>query len=78
MTSFASKLSFHDRFYIVEHADGAVRGVFGPSMNGLSDSDIALFGELEVPNALTTLSGWFDLKTPASKNAKLKKKRPRR
>lgn len=73
--SFASKFSFHDRFYIVEHQGGDVRGVFGPSMNGLSDTDIALFGELEVPNALATLATWFDLKTPSTK---AKKTRPRR
>lgn len=77
VASFASGLSFHDRFYIVEHDAGAVRGVFGPSMNGLSDTDIALFGELEVSNALSTLSTWFDLKSPSAKKTKPKKGRPR-
>ncbi len=36
-------------------------------MNGLSDTDIALFGELEVPNALDKLSAWFELRTPSAK-----------
>jgi hypothetical protein len=78
VNSFRSNLSFHDRFYIAEHAAGEVRGVFGPSMNGLSGTDIAIFGELEAPNSLETLSGWFDLKTPTRNNTKPKKRRPRR
>ena len=76
--SFAAKLHFHDRFYVVEHEKGIVRGVFGPSMNGLSDTDIALIGELEVPGALSTLSSWFDLTTPASPTKRRKKSRSRR
>jgi hypothetical protein len=78
VATFASRLSFHDRFYIVEHAGGLVRGVFGPSMNGLSDTDIALLGELEVPDALATLSKWFDLSMPPSPRKKSKRTRSRR
>lgn len=66
VTSFTPRLSFHDRFYLVEHVTGVVRGVFGPSMNALSNTDIVLFGELEIKNALNTLSDWFDLKSPSS------------
>jgi hypothetical protein len=58
---FSAQLHFHDRFYIAHHEHGVVRGVFGPSLNGLGDTDIALIGEIEFADALSTLSRWFVL-----------------
>jgi len=77
VTSFAPKFTFHDRFYIVEHDPCDVRGVFGPSMNGLSGTDIALFGVLEAQSALRTLSAWLDLSTPSANNKMAQRKRRR-
>jgi hypothetical protein len=37
----------HDRFYLVRGKDGVLRGVFGPSMNGLSGRGVFLMGDLE-------------------------------
>jgi hypothetical protein len=42
-----SNARFHDRFYLAKHQSGLISGLFGPSMNGLSDSSFALIGEVE-------------------------------
>ncbi|MGO9833385.1 MAG: hypothetical protein ACLP1X_04150 [Polyangiaceae bacterium] len=57
---FDSTLVFHDRFYVVKHKGGALKGVYGPSLNGLGATDIALMGELEVKGALVVLAKWLD------------------
>jgi len=44
---FRAGSHFHDRFYLAQHKSGELAGVFGPSMNGLSDNDFVLVGELE-------------------------------
>jgi hypothetical protein len=44
---FKAGCHFHDRFYISQHENGEISGVFGPSLNGLHDKDFVLFGELE-------------------------------
>lgn len=48
------KLDFHDRFYLVRYKNGDLKGLFGPSLNGLSAKSIVLIGELE-ENALKWL-----------------------
>lgn len=45
--SLSSNLEFHDRFYLVRYKAGTLKGVFGPSLNGLSANSIVLMGELE-------------------------------
>lgn len=40
-------IRFHDRFYLARHRSGRISGLFGPSMNGLSDKSFVLIGELE-------------------------------
>lgn len=37
----------HDRFYLVRGKDAVLRGVFGPSMNGLSGRGVFLMGDLD-------------------------------
>lgn len=56
---FKSKYKFHDRFYLVEDTSGLIKGVFGPSLNGLSTNTITLFGALEDKNTLDVMSKWF-------------------
>lgn len=54
---------FHDRFYIVEYVGGDVKGVFGPSMNGLCSTSIVLMGEIEKgAHSLGTIHKWLDEK----------------
>jgi len=50
-----------DRFYIADHGKEGLKGLFGPSMNGLSDKDIVLIGELE-PNTISFFKKTFDSK----------------
>jgi hypothetical protein len=44
---FRAGCHFHDRFYIAQHSNGKLSGLFGPSINGLSDKDFVLIGEME-------------------------------
>lgn len=37
----------HDRFYLARGASGELKGVFGPSLNGLSGSGVFLMGDLD-------------------------------
>jgi hypothetical protein len=56
---FSPTLAFHDRFYIVRHESGALRGLFGPSLNGLSSQAIVLMGELTVPQPMHKIKSWL-------------------
>lgn len=47
LEQFKTNNLFHDRFYIVDHGKHGFKGVFGPSVNGLTDQDIVLMGEIE-------------------------------
>ncbi len=57
---YKPKFIFHDRFYLVEDSSGNLKGVFGPSLNGLSSKAIVLYGELEVKGAMDKIGKWFD------------------
>ena len=56
---FKTKNIFHDRFYIVDYGKEGIKGVFGPSINGLTDSDIVLMGEIE-PSSIKFLMNGFN------------------
>lgn len=56
---FSPKLSFHDRLYIVKHKSGALRGLFGPSLNGLSSQAIVIMGELTDPQPMKKIKSWL-------------------
>lgn len=58
---FKTQNIFHDRFYIADYGKKGLKGLFGPSMNGLSDKDIVLIGELE-PNTISFFKKTFDSK----------------
>lgn len=45
--SLSSESRFHDRFYLARYKNGKLKGVFGPSMNGLNAKSVVLIGELE-------------------------------
>jgi len=47
VSTFSNKHRFHDRFYLARDRNSNLRGVFGPSLNGLSARAIVLMGELE-------------------------------
>jgi hypothetical protein len=57
---YKPKYVFHDRFYLVEDSTGDIKGVFGPSLNGLASKAIILFGELESDNTMTRMRDWFN------------------
>jgi len=56
---FSPKLAFHDRLYIVRHKSGTLRGLFGPSLNGLSSQAIVLMGELTDPQPMQRIKSWL-------------------
>ena len=56
---FSPKLAFHDRFYLVRHSSGALKGVFGPSLNGLSSQSIVLMGDIDEVQPLKKLNSWL-------------------
>ncbi|WP_147443676.1 hypothetical protein [Corallococcus sicarius] len=51
------QVRFHDRLYVVRDERSGLSGVFGPSLNGLHDEDIALIGELDDDDLLKRLDG---------------------
>lgn len=57
---YKPKYVFHDRFYLVEDISGNIKGVFGPSVNGLLSKSIVLFGELETNHTMTKMKDWFN------------------
>lgn len=57
--TFSGKYVFHDRFYIVRDKNSQLRGIFGPSLNGLDSNSIVLMGEIEHGNALDRVSKWL-------------------
>ena len=56
---FSPTLVFHDRLYLVRHSSGSLRGLFGPSLNGLSSPMIVLMGELTDPQPLRRIRDWL-------------------
>jgi hypothetical protein len=56
---YSPKLKFHDRFYVVRHRSGTIKGIFGPSLNGLSSDAIVLMGDIEGIQPLKKLETWF-------------------
>lgn len=51
----SQKAVFHDRLYLTRGSDGNINGVFGPSLNSLNSTDIALMGEIEDKELLKKL-----------------------
>lgn len=56
---YSPQLKFHDRFYVVRHRSGAIKGVFGPSINGLTSVSIVLMGDIDELQPLKKLNIWF-------------------
>lgn len=56
---YSPQLKFHDRFYVVRHRSGRVKGIFGPSINGLTSDAIVLMGDIEGLQPLKKLETWF-------------------
>ncbi len=56
---YSPQLKFHDRFYVVRHRSGKIKGVFGPSINGLTSDAIVLMGDIDELQPLKKLEGWF-------------------
>lgn len=56
---YSPKLKFHDRFYVVRHRSGVIKGVFGPSINGLTSDSIVLMGDIDELQPLKKLETWF-------------------
>lgn len=48
--------SFHDRFYLVRDKSGQMKGVFGPSLNGLSSESIVIMGDINEAKILSVLN----------------------
>lgn len=55
---FSPTLTFHDRIYLVRRNKSQIKGVFGPSLNGLNASDFVLMGEVK-SESLSQLSKLF-------------------
>ena len=47
VSNFKPQLVFHDRIYLVRDQKSQLKGVFGPSLNGLKANDFVLMGEIE-------------------------------
>ncbi len=56
---YSPQLKFHDRFYVVRHRSGKIKGVFGPSINGLTSDAIVLMGDIDELQPLKKLESWF-------------------
>ena len=56
---YSSNLNFHDRFYVVRHRSEKIKGVFGPSINGLTSDAIVLMGDIDDLQPLKKLEDWF-------------------
>jgi hypothetical protein len=56
---YSPQLKFHDRFYVVRHRSGVIKGVFGPSINGLTSDAIVLMGDIDDLQPLKKLESWF-------------------
>ncbi|PES83463.1 hypothetical protein CN504_13650 [Bacillus anthracis] len=48
--------SFHDRFYLVRDRQGQMKGIFGPSLNGLNSESIVIMGDIDDSKVLKTLN----------------------
>lgn len=59
LKDYSPKLKFHDRFYVVRHRSGQIKGVFGPSINGLTSDAIVLMGDIDDLQPLKKLEAWF-------------------
>ncbi len=59
LKDYAPQLKFHDRFYVVRHRSGKIKGVFGPSINGLTSDAIVLMGDIDELQPLKKLEAWF-------------------
>ena len=57
--TFSSKYIFHDRLYLVKDGSGKLKGVFGPSLNGLTTNSIVLMGEIDNANTIKLLKDIF-------------------
>lgn len=59
LKDYSPQLNFHDRFYVVRHRSGKIKGVFGPSINGLTSDAIVLMGDIDELQPLKKLESWF-------------------
>lgn len=56
---FRGGLDFHDRLFLVHHTDNELRGIFGPSLNGLGGESIFVMGPIDDTNILNRLNDWI-------------------
>jgi|SRR3990172_5194337 len=56
------KFIFHDRLYLVRNDQGIMKGVFGPSLNGLDSKSIALMGEIEQAHSMQKLKSFVEFR----------------
>jgi hypothetical protein len=57
---FSPSLKFHDRFYLVRYKSGDLKGVFGPSLNGLNSDAIVVMGDIDDIKLLKQLQQLLD------------------
>lgn len=55
---FKNRCQFHDRFYLTRDAEGELKGVFGPSLNGLLASPVVIMGGITTDD-LKCLAQWL-------------------
>ena len=67
LKDYSPQLRFHDRFYVVRHQSGAIKGVFGPSINGLTSDAIVLMGDIDQLQPLKKLDRWFEWNTKSGR-----------
>lgn len=58
LSRFSSSCQFHDRLYLTRDSKNRLRGVFGPSINGLDSKSIVIMGAIEGKD-LEMLSHWL-------------------
>ncbi|MEQ3337562.1 hypothetical protein [Clostridium butyricum] len=56
---FSREYKFHDRLYLVKDKKAQIKGVFGPSLNGLMSESIVLMGDISDNNTLKRLNEMF-------------------
>jgi hypothetical protein len=59
LLTYNSNYNFHDRLYLVRDNTSQLKGLFGPSLNGLNTNSIVLMGELDIDKDLHILKNWF-------------------
>lgn len=56
---FNGEYKFHDRLYLVKDTKAQIKGIFGPSLNGLTSEAIVLMGDISDCETLRRLNEMF-------------------